>query len=158
MKDIIQNNVLLGLGSNLGDRKGHIEDAIEELKLYGKLIQRASYYSSAAVDYLDQPDFVNTVAHFQTKIQSPIVFLRQCLEIEKDLKRVRDIDKGPRTIDIDILFWNEIEHSSEELTVPHPSWKQRSFVVRPLLEIRYFQNHPFNESIPEQFDTEAIPI
>src|SRR5688572_5439897 len=101
----MSTGVFLSLGSNLGDRLLHLQQAEERLAL--KEIARSSIYETAPVDFLDQPWFLNCVLQAAT-VLGPEDLLHHCLQVEKELGRRRDIPKGPRTIDIDILFYNEV--------------------------------------------------
>ncbi len=145
-------SLILGLGSNLGNRINNIEEAIKKLSEHFELISKASFYSSAAVDYLNQPDFINTAVEFKTPEQNPSEVIKIILNIEFNMGRRRDIPKGPRTIDIDILFWDLEKINLEYLQVPHPSWQDRSFVVRPLQELPYFQTLQNHFIIPTNFN------
>ena len=148
-------SLIIALGSNLGDRKLHLENAITELKSHFNLISLSHFYESPAVDYLNQPDFINQVAQFDIPSNTPDEVMLILLSIEQKLGRNRDIPKGPRTIDLDILFWGLEKHSTTHVTIPHPAWDQRSFVVLPLQELPYFkvlQNHFI---IPSKFNNIA---
>ena len=98
-------------------------------------IRKSSVYKSKAVDYTNQPDFLNQILEFEIPSSSPREVLQTCLEIEKSMGRDRDIPKGPRIIDIDIIFFSDVELKDENLFIPHPSWKDRAFVVKPLMEM-----------------------
>ena len=145
-------SLILGLGSNLGNRIQNIENAIEKLSEHFEFVSKASLYTSAAVDYLNQPDFINTTAEFKTPSKNPSEVIQLILKIEQDMGRRRDIPKGPRTIDIDILFWDLETINLDNLQVPHPSWQDRSFVVRPLQELPYFQTLKNHFIIPKDFN------
>jgi len=127
--------VFLTLGSNLGDREQHLRAAIQGLanrKI--EIVRLASIYSTEPREILDQPWFLNTAIETATQLQ-PHEVLRVCLDVERDNGRVRDTVKGPRTLDIDIIFYGgEIIHDPG-LTIPHPSFARRRFVLAPLAEI-----------------------
>ena len=148
-------SLILGFGSNLGDRQQHIYNAIHELTKLYKLIKISSLYESSAVDYEEQPDFLNCVAEFKLPELSPKQFMIQILDIEKKLGRMRNISKGPRIIDIDILFWSTESINDDNLIVPHPRWHKRSFVVYPLSELPFFQTLKKCFKIPDTFDNDA---
>ncbi|MGA9173869.1 MAG: 2-amino-4-hydroxy-6-hydroxymethyldihydropteridine diphosphokinase [Thermoactinomyces sp.] len=126
----------LGLGANLGDRLGQLKQAIELLNhTKGILVTRvSSVYETAPVGFVRQPDFYNLVAEVKTAL-SPFELLAQALAIEKRLHRVREIRWGPRTIDIDVLLYDEQIIDQDELTLPHPRMTERAFVLIPLLEV-----------------------
>jgi 2-amino-4-hydroxy-6-hydroxymethyldihydropteridine diphosphokinase len=127
--------VYLALGSNLGDREAHLRAGIHALaKHQMEIVKQASIYSTEPREVLDQPWFLNTAIEAATDLQ-PDALLRVCLEIEKDHRRVRDMDKGPRTLDIDIIFYGSEVIHAPGLTIPHPSFASRRFVLTPLVEI-----------------------
>lgn len=126
----------LGLGSNIGNVKENIEEALKNLQAENKieLLKRSSYYETAPVGYEQQEWFLNIVAEIETKL-SPYELLALCNKVEHQLKRERLIRWGPRTIDIDILLYEDYESKDEKLTVPHPRMLERAFVIIPLAEI-----------------------
>ena len=137
--------VYLGLGSNLGDRKGNIEKAIELLGKTPniKTCSISKFYETAPVGLKDQPDFVNAAAKIDTTLK-PLKLLAVCQSIERRLKRVRTIRWGPRTIDIDILLYGDLIIKSDKLTIPHPEMHKREFVLKPLNDIAPGVIHPLN--------------
>ena len=133
------STVWLGLGSNIGDRKSHIESAIEALDRILDGIAAAPLYETAPRDYENQEDFLNTVVRGGTGLTPPKL-LAGIQAVEREGGRRRDgVAKGPRTIDIDILLWDDsiirIDDGKVDLTVPHPSMHERLFVLRPLLDL-----------------------
>ena len=128
--------VYLGFGSNLGDRKANVREAIERLDAIRDTSVKhvSSLYESAPVGYTDQPGFINSVAEIQTDL-SPRELLSAVLGIESDMGRVRNTHWGPRVIDIDILVYDAIRMETPELTIPHPRMAERRFVLDPLVEI-----------------------
>ncbi len=128
--------ILLGLGSNIGDREKNIINALHllELNFSIKIISISSLYETEPVGLKEQPPFLNIVCKIKTELQ-PDELLKSCLSVEKDLGRVRMVHWGPRIIDIDILFYNDEIINSEILTIPHPRITERKFVLIPLLEI-----------------------
>ena len=128
-------NVVLGLGSNLGDREEHLRRALASLEQRGvRVLQSASLYITEPRDITDQPWFINTVFNAETQWQ-PMELLAECLEVEREAGRVRTIAGGPRPLDIDILFYGSLEFRSEELIIPHPRYAERRFVLVPLVEL-----------------------
>jgi 2-amino-4-hydroxy-6-hydroxymethyldihydropteridine diphosphokinase len=151
-------SLIISLGSNLGDKRLNIQLAKEELKKVFKLKQESSLYTSLAVDYLDQPSFYNQVLEFEIPKIKPREALLTALEIEKHLGRKRDIPKGPRLIDIDILFWGLETFNFPDLEIPHPRLFQRSFIVLPLKELDYINTLQQKFSFPRVFCNEAFPL
>jgi 2-amino-4-hydroxy-6-hydroxymethyldihydropteridine diphosphokinase len=127
--------VYLALGSNIGDREGHLHAAVRALPKHGiDVVRCASVYSTEPREVVDQPWFLNTVIEANTSL-SPVDLLAACLEIERENHRTRDQLKGPRTLDIDILFYGAQVIRQSGLIIPHPSFSARRFVLAPLAEI-----------------------
>ncbi|RUA06840.1 MAG: 2-amino-4-hydroxy-6-hydroxymethyldihydropteridine diphosphokinase [Fusobacteria bacterium] len=130
------NKVYLSLGSNIGNKYYHILGgifAVSELKRT-KVKNISSFYSTAPVGYLDQDEFLNCAIEIETELL-PLELLRKLKEIEKRFKRERKIKWGPRTLDIDIILYSDLEIDTEDLILPHPRYKERNFVLIPLLDI-----------------------
>ena len=130
MKDIF-----LSLGSNLGDHRKNIFAAVEKLREKSKLIKFSSLYETEAWGKTDQPNFLNAAAWFKTELD-PYDFLDEIHRIENELGRIRLEHWGSRTIDIDILHYENFSCNDDRLTLPHKFLKQRRFVLEPLSEIR----------------------
>ena len=131
----MDSRIFLCLGSNRGDRKGHLETALEKLRRKGvKVQQRSSFYWTEPVDVVEQPTFLNLVCEVETSL-NPESLLKACLSTEKEVGRVREKRKGPRRIDVDILFYGQERIRNANLTIPHPALYQRNFVLIPLEEI-----------------------
>ncbi len=128
--------VYLGLGSNVGDGEEYIEQAVFLLgKIKGvDILRRSSNYETDAVGGPDQPQFINAAVSLRTTL-TPQKLLEETHTIENALGREREVEWGPRTIDIDLLTFGAEEISDEELTVPHPRMHERGFVLLPLLEL-----------------------
>lgn len=126
----------IGLGSNEGDRIAHLSQAIEALaELPETHVDRASHiYETEPAYVTDQPLFANAVAVLETELSAEAL-LTHLLCIEDDMGRVRELDKGPRVIDLDLLLFDDEEVASDTLTLPHPGLAERDFVVTPLLEV-----------------------
>lgn len=126
----------LGLGGNIGNPKDNIEEALRLLQSRGtvKVTKLSSFYETAPVGYEQQDWFVNAVAEIDTTLP-PYELLALCNAVEQQLKRVRLIRWGPRTIDIDILLYEDFVSTEEKLVVPHPRMNERAFVIVPLMEI-----------------------
>lgn len=130
------SQVFIALGSNLENPVSQIQQAFDELEqLPGIcLISHSSLYKSAPVGRLDQPDFINAVAWIETTL-APHDLLNALLGIEHRHGRVRESLNAPRTLDLDILMYDDLEWLNEKLTLPHPRMSQRAFVLKPLMEI-----------------------
>jgi 2-amino-4-hydroxy-6-hydroxymethyldihydropteridine diphosphokinase len=126
----------LGLGSNLGDRRGHLAQALR--KLGGDpaiaIVRGSSVYETKPVGVLDQPDFLNMVVQIKTSLP-PLDLLAVCLGVETGVGRERLQRWGPRTIDLDILVYGGVTLNDKHLALPHPRIHERSFVLLPLAEI-----------------------
>ena len=127
---------ILGLGSNIGDREAAIKEAVDRLKGTDQLtVSRvSSLYETAPADYTKQPDFLNAAVEVATDLK-PEELLAAVQEIEKEMGRIKTIDKGPRNINIDILLYDVVEVRLPNLTVPHPRLTERAFALVPLLEV-----------------------
>ncbi|KOA20127.1 bifunctional folate synthesis protein [Clostridium homopropionicum DSM 5847] len=137
------NRVFIGVGSNLGDKKENIKLAAEKINSSGltKIINQSPQYETKPVGYLEQDNFINAVFEAKTLL-NPKELIVLLLEIEKELKRERLIKWGPRTIDLDILLYNDIVTSSEEIVIPHLRMHERLFVIKPLCDIAPYVIHP----------------
>ena len=126
----------LGLGSNIGDRRQHMADALSALSddPAVALFTGSPVYESKPVGVVDQPDFLNLVVQLKT-VHSPLALLAVCLGIESVLGRERRERWGPRTIDLDLLTYDEVVLRDEHLALPHPRMLERRFVMTPLAEI-----------------------
>lgn len=151
------NNIFLSLGSNIGDRSQYLKSAITMIKSHREieLVNYSSIYETDPVGYEDQDCFLNMVIQIETTL-SPLNLLKTCLAIEKDLGRKREKVWGPRTIDIDILLYNQENIETEELKVPHPRMHLRAFVMIPLFEINNNINVPKIEK-PLKLLVEDLP-
>ncbi|MED3662416.1 2-amino-4-hydroxy-6-hydroxymethyldihydropteridine diphosphokinase [Ureibacillus sp. FSL K6-8385] len=141
------NDVYLSLGTNLGDREKHLKEAIKLLQQQeGIVIQKVSpIYETAPVGYVNQPSFLNMALYAQTTL-TPFELLEKCQSIEHDLGRVRTIRWGPRTIDLDILLYNNDNIESEKLIIPHPRMFERAFVLVPLMDVA---KKPYTEKLQQ---------
>ena len=142
--------IYLAFGSNLGDRAASLLEAIARLTRKGLIFERiSSIYQTEPVGYTDQPVFLNLVAEVggeSVSALNPWELLRLCLETEEELGRLREIPQGPRTIDIDLLLFNDWKAEGIQggigLTLPHPRLHERRFVLAPLAEIAPGILHP----------------
>lgn len=137
----------IGLGSNMGDRLSQLAQALSLLKQTDgvKVVKISPVYETKPVGYTDQPYFLNCAAEIQTEL-SPHELLAVCQSIEKKLKRVRKIRWGPRTADLDILFYDDKIIDDDILKIPHPRIQERGFVLRPLMDIAPDLTHPVLKS------------
>jgi 2-amino-4-hydroxy-6-hydroxymethyldihydropteridine diphosphokinase len=136
------HDIILSTGSNLGERYLNITQAKMILQEHFNLVEESKVYESKAVDYLNQPDFLNQVLHFkvpQQQFDNPCALVELFLSIEKEMGRTRIIDKGPRIIDIDLLFVDALIYSGPRASIPHPRVFQRSFIVKPLQDLDIFK-------------------
>jgi len=160
----VENTAFIALGSNIGNRYDNITSAIKLLTSHPdiKLVNYSSIYETDPVGYEDQDLFLNMVIEIQT-VLSAMELLDICLKTELDLGRKRKIRWGPRTIDLDILTFNQENIETEKLTVPHPRMVERAFVMAPLVEIN--PDHripgvekPLNLLLNELPDKEGVRI
>jgi 2-amino-4-hydroxy-6-hydroxymethyldihydropteridine diphosphokinase len=135
----------LSLGSNLGDRRAQIEDALARLEMEGvRIVKRSPLYETQPVEVTDQPWFLNCAVEAQTEL-APRELLDAIYRIEQQLGRERAIARGPRTIDIDVLLYDAITLHTPQLDIPHPRMAQRRFVLVPLAEIAPSLPHPTSQ-------------
>jgi 2-amino-4-hydroxy-6-hydroxymethyldihydropteridine diphosphokinase len=128
------HHYFLGLGSNLGNRAANLAQGIEGVgSLPGaKVLAISPVFDSDPVGFTEQPNFLNICLSLSCELK-PRDLLAAALALETQAGRVRSSNKnGPRTLDVDLLFWDGGEHRSPELTLPHPRWKERGFVTVPL--------------------------
>jgi 2-amino-4-hydroxy-6-hydroxymethyldihydropteridine diphosphokinase len=128
--------VFVSLGSNQGDRAAYLRAAREALAALPAtaVVAGSRTYETAPQDLPDQDAFLNEVVCLETGLE-PLDLLRQCQRIEHDHGRVRALRFGPRTLDIDILLFQDAETDDPELTLPHPRMVKRAFVLVPLAEV-----------------------
>lgn len=129
-------DIVLSLGSNLGDRLRMLRESVQQLELLSEIEVTAvsSVYETDPVGFTEQPTFYNIVIKAKTRLK-PLDLLTACQKIEKKFHRERKVRWGPRTIDIDIIKYDDLSIDSEELTVPHPRMREREFVMLPLNEL-----------------------
>lgn len=130
------SRAFIALGSNLDNPLSHIRSAFAELAELPatRLLRRSSLYRSAPVGWLEQPDFINAVAEIETAL-APRDLLAALLEIERSHGRIREYVNSPRTLDLDVLMYDDVKCDEPDLVLPHPRMHQRAFVLQPLLEI-----------------------
>ena len=126
--------VYLALGSNVGDSKAHIKKAIELLGQHIEGIRQARIYHSKAVGYTEQDDFLNTAIRGVTDL-SPQELMAETQWTEQKVGRTETFHWGPREIDIDIIFYGDMVLKSPKLNIPHLSFRDRAFVLKPLNDL-----------------------
>lgn len=133
--------VYIALGANLGDKAAQLDEALRRVGEVARVTAISSYHDTAPEGYLEQDRFLNAAARVETGI-GPTQFLALLLEIERSMGRVRSIPNGPRTIDLDILLWDDEILNEPGLQIPHPRMQERVFVLDPLVEIAPDVRHP----------------
>lgn len=149
-----RHTVYLGLGSNLGDREGYLDYAVDQLNKddYIKVGKVSSYIVTKPYGDIEQDDFLNGCIEIET-LYSPQELLKIINDIESGAGRTRVIHWGPRTLDIDILLYDREIIMEDNLKIPHAEMAKRRFVLEPLCEIAPFAYHPgYNKTIIELFD------
>ena len=138
-----RHRAYIGLGSNMGDREEYLKQAIIAIDSLEdvRVCQQASIRETEPYGYLDQDPFLNTVISLETLLE-PEELLAKMMQIEKEAGRTREIHWGPRTLDLDILLYDDQVLTSPDLVIPHPGIEKRSFVLDPLCEIAPYEVHP----------------
>lgn len=136
MEKVVRNRTLLSLGSNLGDKTQHLQQAIKAItELIGEVEYISTFYESAPWGYDSENQFMNACLTCHTML-SPNELLDQLKAIERRMGRIKTVGGyEDRSIDLDIIFFNDEVMNSEVLTIPHPHYKNRDFVMIPLREI-----------------------
>ena len=142
----------LGLGSNIGDSRKHLTEAIEKLQEIFGQVTVSPLYRTKPRDFEQQDDFFNccVIGEWDDTLFS---LLNHCLRIEQEMGRSRTIPKGPRTIDIDLLWVNNLVLDSPSLVIPHPRLTERGFALAPMLDLVPDAQNPRNL----QFYKELLP-
>lgn len=133
----------IALGSNLGEREENLQTAIALVGTLGKVRAVSGFYDTAPVGFMEQPRFLNAALLLETKL-SPLELLRGMLGVERTMGRTRAgvPAKGPRVIDLDLILYGNTVLETSELTLPHPEFATRAFVLEPLAEIAGEMRHP----------------
>ena len=147
----------IGLGSNLGDREKHLRGALTLLEEHPRCRVRgvSEFCETDPVGYEDQGKFLNAVAEIET-ICSPEELMELLLEIETAFKRERTARWGPRTLDLDILLYDDLVQPGPFVTLPHPRMAQRLFVMQPLCQIAPFAVHPVLRRTMQEITDELL--
>lgn len=136
------NKAYLLIGGNMGDRLANLEMAkLAIQKEIGPILISSSIYETAAWGKEDQPAFFNQALIIETNLIAHDLMIA-LLAVEKNMGRIRQAPLGPRTIDLDIIFFNDQIINTENLTIPHPQMQKRNFVLTPLVEIAPDYIHP----------------
>jgi len=154
--------VFLGLGSNMGDRKANLAIAVAILSRKMRLLNQSSLYETAAWGYTEQADFLNQVIQVESELK-PLPLLNFLKKTEVEIGRVENFRYGPRLIDIDILFYDNLVRNTKKLQIPHPRIAERAFVLIPLNEISPDFVHPLlgktvAEMLAEVPDKEGVRL
>lgn len=131
MNKLPRRRAFLSVGSNLGDRMSFLRQAVESLP---DVMAVSPVYETAPVGGPDQGAFLNIIVELATDM-APLSLLGVCHRIESNAERVREERWGPRTLDLDIIWMGGSEMDTERLTIPHPRWKERRFVLAPLRDL-----------------------
>ncbi|MDE5753972.1 MAG: 2-amino-4-hydroxy-6-hydroxymethyldihydropteridine diphosphokinase, partial [Oscillospiraceae bacterium] len=137
------HKAVIALGSNIGDSRAYLQDAVQKLSkdpCIRNLIQ-SEWISTKPYGYTQQDDFLNGAVSLQT-IYSPFRLLRLMQEIENQAGRTREIHWGPRTLDLDLIFYDDAIIRDPKLVVPHPDMHNRDFVLQPVAAIAPYYMHP----------------
>ncbi len=133
--------VYLSLGSNVGDRKANLQEAVRRLAEIGEVVRVSSLYETEPVEFVHQPWFLNAAVELRTQLM-PLRLMSAVLAMERRMGRRRVVAKGPRIIDIDVLLMGSNVIERADLTVPHPAMHERRFVLEPMAEIAPEVRHP----------------
>lgn len=128
------DDFVLALGSNLGERGRTLKEAVVSIGEFCEVKMLSKIYETPPVGYENQGDFFNMAIFCQAEI-SPETLLEKCNETEEKFGRVRSFKNAPRTLDIDIVFFENLQIKTPRLEIPHPRWKERDFVITPLLDL-----------------------
>ena len=137
------NKAYVGLGSNLGDRAGNLLLAVRGMMEAALVVTRlSSIYETEPVSEVAQRPFLNMVAELGNPLPAPEQVMARLLRVEYALGRTREVKDGPRTIDLDLLLYGNVQNNTEFLKLPHPCLHERRFVLEPLAEIAPRVMHP----------------
>lgn len=135
--------IYLGLGSNLGERARNLENALMKIAELACIEKKSAIYETEPWGFIEQPNFLNQAVKAKTQLL-PLELLSALKSIERTMGRTKSVKNGPRLIDVDILFYDNLVMKTDQLTIPHPFLTQRAFVLVPLNEIAPNYIHPVN--------------
>jgi 2-amino-4-hydroxy-6-hydroxymethyldihydropteridine diphosphokinase len=137
------NKAYVSLGSNLGNRAGNLLLAVRGMMEAALVVTRlSSIYETQPVSEIEQPPFLNMIAELGNPLPAPEQVMARLLRVEYALGRTREVKDGPRTIDLDLLLYGDVQSNTEFLKLPHPCLQERKFVLQPLSEIAPRVVHP----------------
>jgi len=138
-----KHKAYIGLGSNIGDKEKYLKESINKISTEKniEIVKQSSFIATKPWGYLDQEDFLNAVIEIETTLE-PEELMDSLLKIEEELDRERKMKWGPRTIDLDIIMYDDIVSSNEKVILPHPRMHEREFVLTSLNEIAPYLMHP----------------
>jgi 2-amino-4-hydroxy-6-hydroxymethyldihydropteridine diphosphokinase len=153
------HTVFIALGTNLGNRLQNLQNAISQMMPALQIEHLSPIYETVPWGYLEQPDYLNQVIKAKTYL-SPVKLLRHLKHIEKQMGRQISVKNGPRLIDLDILFYDDIVLNSPVLTIPHPRMQGRAFMLVPLVDIEPGLIHPIlkKTAIDLSYETDKTGI
>ena len=134
-------NIIILLGSNLGNRLANLKQAIASIASFSTILQQSNIYQTAAWGNTDQADFLNQAIEIQTQHTAENL-MHALLAIESQMGRVRLQKWEPRIIDLDIIFYESAIHTTDFIQIPHPEMQNRAFVLKPLLDLIPNFEHP----------------
>ncbi len=137
----MEHKIYIALGTNLGDREFHLREAVQALAPKVHVLAQSLIYETVPWGFREQPDFLNQVIAAKTDL-SAYELLAYLKEIETRLGRKPTFRNGPRTVDLDILFYDDLVLHEDQLIIPHPRLPQRAFVLVPLMDIAPDLQHP----------------
>ena len=145
------NKAIIACGSNLNNSEKQLISARKKLASLGgvKLLASSSFYKTKPVSMTEQPDFLNGAFLVETTL-NPDKLFRKMLEIEESQERKRGIQNGPRTLDLDLIFYGNETINKKSLTLPHPRAHEREFVLRPIVDIAPLWVHPTKKKTVEE--------
>ncbi|MFD0677136.1 MULTISPECIES: 2-amino-4-hydroxy-6-hydroxymethyldihydropteridine diphosphokinase [unclassified Paenibacillus] len=143
----------IALGSNMGDREHYLTEAIRQLDAYDNIevSGRSGIYETEPVGVTDQAPFLNMVLELETSLTAEELFTIMLL-IEQNLGRTRELRWGPRTIDLDMLLFDEVRQDDPQLILPHPRMMERAFVLVPLVEVMQMRSPQQAASLTTQLE------
>ena len=138
-----RHKAYIGLGSNIGDKDKYLKEAINKISIEKniEMVKQSSFITTKPWGYLEQEDFLNAIIEIETTLE-PEELMDLLLKIEEELDRERIIKWGPRTIDLDIIMYDDLISSNEKVILPHPRMHEREFVLKSLNEIAPYLMHP----------------